>query len=828
MSHPSAYIAGPLSIPPSSQPDLSYVDDIYDPNLDPNLLDSEQTTTSVIDPEFTQPALVNSSLQRVGPDRRKQFVLYNAMNNASKVKFIEWWRTTVRGGDQEAQRKVRWDAKHISDIWKGFDQVAHHITGEPMVMCRSCGILLSHPHSKQTGTNSMKRHQSSGKCQKGLRNQATQQSIKQTIQHAATHEASRGRQFSQDEWEREQIEFITALNLPFRTLGRKQLDSLIEMAQKASTKPTLLQPRTAQRRLKKIVYEEHYTIFSTLPLNARLSIALDCWTSPFQQAFMAITGYLLIGTGITENFYLASSHSMVRILAVQDSTDALNLPGSPVVVRIPCLAHVIQLSLRELLGSVKADPQNDTSDRTVSNIQAQARSLHGSKSQQVIMQTLTKIRGLAVFINASPQRREDFFRLQTTGPKLTPLQDVRTRWNSTFLMLRRAKRLSKFYDEYCDNIGTQKYKLSKAEWRRIDYLLYITEPFYRYTTVLSKTKEITVHHVFGVYNALFDHFKKSIERLRPKTIPWKVAMLNALEAGMQKLTSYYAKTKEIHGSLYAIGTILAPQHKLSFFSSKAWGKSTDDTTWSDKYKEILREFMDPYTQRHFQTQSLLGEQPLQGFSASTSDFDALVELRPQVRPDPSNSDHELTRYLEKPRKNVDPLQFWKEYEQESPILSSVARDILSIPATGAGVERLFNTARDICHYRRGQLNPKTIQDIIMFRLQEADEQREAELAAEVPEAISDMEDSDEDEEDNEDDDDPVRLIEQESLIESQRRPTSTVSSARKRRRSVSVDSEDETSPPLPSHGDEGSTQRRPGLREARKRGKPDDDQFVRY
>ena len=166
MSHPSAYIAGPLSIPPSSQPDLSYVDDIYDPNLDPNLLDSEQTTTSVIDPEFTQPALVNSSLQRVGPDRRKQFVLYNAMNNASKVKFIEWWRTTVRGGDQEAQRKVRWDAKHISDIWKGFDQVAHHITGEPMVMCRSCGILLSHPHSKQTGTNSLKRHQNSGKCQK--------------------------------------------------------------------------------------------------------------------------------------------------------------------------------------------------------------------------------------------------------------------------------------------------------------------------------------------------------------------------------------------------------------------------------------------------------------------------------------------------------------------------------------------------------------------------------------------------------------------------------------------------------------------------------------
>ena len=30
-----------------------------------------------------------------------------------------------------------------------------------------------------------------------------------------------------------------------------------------------------------------------LPEDAKLSISLDCWTSPFQQAFMAITGYFL-------------------------------------------------------------------------------------------------------------------------------------------------------------------------------------------------------------------------------------------------------------------------------------------------------------------------------------------------------------------------------------------------------------------------------------------------------------------------------------------------------------------------------------------------------
>jgi hypothetical protein len=58
--------------------------------------------------------------------------------------------------------------------------------------------------------------------------------------------------------------------------------------------------------------------------------------------------------------------------------------------------------------------------------------------------------------------------------------------------------------------------------------------------------------------------------------------------------------------------------------------------------------------------------------------------------------------------------YWKEHEKEFPILASLARDVLTIPASGSGVERLFNSARDICHYRRGSLKPQTIQDLMMF------------------------------------------------------------------------------------------------------------------
>ncbi|KAJ5368485.1 uncharacterized protein N7496_008245 [Penicillium cataractarum] len=57
---------------------------------------------------------------------------------------------------------------------------------------------------------------------------------------------------------------------------------------------------------------------------------------------------------------------------------------------------------------------------------------------------------------------------------------------------------------------------------------------------------------------------------------------------------------------------------------------------------------------------------------------------------------------------VNPCDFWREHEHQYPTLVSIVRDIFTIPASGAGVERLFNSARDVCHYRRGRLNETAI------------------------------------------------------------------------------------------------------------------------
>lgn len=98
---------------------------------------------------------------------------------------------------------------------------------------------------------------------------------------------------------------------------------------------------------------------------------------------------------------------------------------------------------------------------------------------------------------------------------MLPIQDVRTRWNSTFLMLRRARRLQSIFERFCSEYnGTHQFQLDDEEWRQINYFLYLTQPFFHFKTMLSTTKNVTVHTMFNIYNRIFIHFEKSISQLK--------------------------------------------------------------------------------------------------------------------------------------------------------------------------------------------------------------------------------------------------------------------------------------------------------------------------
>ncbi|EED14179.1 hypothetical protein TSTA_103980 [Talaromyces stipitatus ATCC 10500] len=142
-----------------------------------------------------------------------------------------------------------------------------------------------------------------------------------------------------------------------------------------------------------------------------------------------------------------ASNNNTMISSIQESIQSLELNNNSNIIRVPCIAHVIQLSLKDLLGQMKANPKNEMVEMQWS--EDRIGPIHATNQRRMIVDTLNKVRNLAVYINASPQRWEAFCNLQAEGPKLVPIQDVRTRWNSTFLMLRRAKKLQSAFDKFC-------------------------------------------------------------------------------------------------------------------------------------------------------------------------------------------------------------------------------------------------------------------------------------------------------------------------------------------------------------------------------------------
>lgn len=141
----------------------------------------QQTLTSRTVTSLPKIPLLPDSLERVGPDRKKEWVIYS---NMTQNDFLSWWFDTQFG----AKRGIRWDGHgHYSGVWKDFDMVAHYITGEAKVRCKRCGKILEHPNRKKDngqsiGTKSLTRHIGGPRCLKSSNNAAKQPHIGKMIE----------------------------------------------------------------------------------------------------------------------------------------------------------------------------------------------------------------------------------------------------------------------------------------------------------------------------------------------------------------------------------------------------------------------------------------------------------------------------------------------------------------------------------------------------------------------------------------------------------------------------------------------------------------------
>jgi len=101
---------------------------------------------------------------------------------------------------------------------------------------------------------------------------------------------------------------------------------------------------------------------------------------------------------------------------------------------IRCLAHIINLTVQEILKHIKAEGAQEENELL---------ELISQEEDNANVEVIPKLRRLLVKIRCSPQRKEKFARRCEffSIKSLSPILDVKTRWNSTYLMLDRILKL---------------------------------------------------------------------------------------------------------------------------------------------------------------------------------------------------------------------------------------------------------------------------------------------------------------------------------------------------------------------------------------------------
>ncbi|OXV09426.1 hypothetical protein Egran_02811 [Elaphomyces granulatus] len=607
-------------------------------------------------------------------------------------------------GTTSSKRPIWNNRRRNAKWWEYFSEGAD-LQGSPVVICSLCETSLDHPEPKNLGTSNMKRHLTTGNCkQKGKRMREDNGVLDEHFKKVKRAIPDPVSPFTDTSFQQAILRFIVHSRLPFRTIEHEAFRDMLKLCRPSVNIP-------GRTHLAKLI-EKHSSevkerLMDDLPEKRKVSIALDCWTSPNGLGIMAVLCYYVTDDWkLVEKLIsfetLAGKHSgksmanivvqalkkyglTGRLAATADNAhpnntlrrslrielDRLGVTWSSDRGTIRCLAHVVQLCVTSFLNALNASDIETSRDA-----EGVKKRLASIKSNAISFQnTFSKVRAISILLSleaspASPGQQSKTL-LQTSNPDPGGQNS-----GSVFNMLKK---------EYATLM------MAEEEWKMVDILLNVLQPFNDVTTAISTSLEPSIHEVFRLYSWIFDEIEKSRDLFlkepldpRPRTI-------------------------------YNLGTILDPLKKTE--------KSYKIGTWSRRQKrDYVKDFISMYYQENYQTaeetEHLKQVPAITSVVAASGIASIGREPAEQQRLEvPVGS--EAKRYTSTPvvkvKDSYNPLVLWKDLEKEFPTLAEMAKDILPIPAAGVGIERRFSEGRDIVTYRRSHLSSATIENLMMIR-----------------------------------------------------------------------------------------------------------------
>jgi hypothetical protein len=412
--------------------------------------------------------------------------------------------------------------------------------------------------------------------------------------------------------------------------------------------------------------------------------------------------------GIMDKLYCITSDSASNNLTMSAGLSRLmkekyNIDWDHETRHIPCLAHVIHNVVKTFLRSIKAsasEPGEDSAPNPAFECSL----------------ILEKVRTLSKKISGAWAQFVSICQSYDIAP-LKIYLDCTTRWGSTHRMIERILVMKKAVSRFAqDREDCEDYWITSPEWDLLELICAFLWPFRWATEAIESTTKPEIDRVFYIYNALFDRMddlKTTLESRHGRRQTYSADLITALEYMRLHLAKYYKKTKK--PGVYSDSMILHPRIKLQLFRTQTWA-----TTDADKYAKQCRERYDrDYASLEGVTdQATYTGLPHKRKSKDLDDDDMAYEAFMQSLEDTTpDTSHELERYLNKPREPgvVCALDWWRVHHREYPRLARMARDVFSVPPSGAGVEREFSIAGRVATWQRSRLHASTITAIMMYK-----------------------------------------------------------------------------------------------------------------
>ncbi|XP_023212104.1 zinc finger BED domain-containing protein 4-like [Centruroides sculpturatus] len=341
------------------------------------------------------------------------------------------------------------------------------------------------------------------------------------------------------------------------------------------------------------------------------------------------------------------------------------------------------------------------------------------KIQPEIGETIAVGRKIVTHFNHSSTAQEKLKKIQEELgiAKHNLVQDITTRWNSTFYMLERLleqKRAISLYLTDTVNISN----LTAEQWEIVDQLLKLLKPFEEITKITSSNysclSEIIPHVV-----TLNRYCNKAVSSdLAPKLKFMAIAM----QQGIKQRFSQIDDNKN-----YLISTLLDPRFKTNFFTNQL-------------QKERARQYIlveDLVSDYDTSSDESVRSSPVQskrkrtdepGQSIRTSFWECYDEVVAENFIDDDNgvgiasiSKNIITGDLDKNlniktlKGNDDPFAWWAAHKSKfSQCLVKLTVEYLSAPASSVYSERLFSEAGNVYEGKRNRLLPKNAEKLIFL------------------------------------------------------------------------------------------------------------------